>query len=116
MASQVLGKLIPRTRFLARYTKLLDRDSLRLLVINIVMCYLDYGNVAWFEGLLKKTKGKLQVAQIKLASVVLGVGPRSHIGRHELQELNWLPVESRVTQLRLSIVHNSIHQKFPSYL
>ena len=116
MASQVLGKVNSRTRFLARYTSLLDRDSLRLLANGLVLCHLDYGSVAWFEGLSKKTKGKLQVAQNKLVRVVLGLGPRSHIGRHELQELNWLPVESRVTQLRLSIVHNSIHQKFPSYL
>ena len=48
--------------------------------------------------------------------VVLGLGPRSHIGKSQFQELNWLPVEARVTQLRLNVVHNIFTHRAPTYL
>ena len=33
------------------------------------------------------------------------MGPRTHIGRDQFRELNWLPVEAKVTMARLTMVH-----------
>lgn len=33
------------------------------------------------------------------------MGPRTHIGRDQFRELNWLPVEAKVTMARLTVVH-----------
>ena len=46
----------------------------------------------------------------------MGLGPREHIGRRHFQELNWLPVQTRVTQLRLNMVHKVINNRAPVYL
>ena len=116
MATQVLGKVNTRTRFLARQARLLTRDSLRLLANSLVLCHLDYASVAWFSGLTGSTKKKLQISQNKLVRMVMGLGPRSHVGKRQFQELNWLPVESRVTQLRLNTVHNIQNHRAPNYL
>ena len=61
-------------------------------------------------------KGKLQIAQNKLIRVVLKVSPRTHIGRSCFQELNWLPVEARLSQIRLGLVYRSIYGPAPRYL
>ena len=42
--------------------------------------------------------------------------PAGHIGRGHFQELNWLPVKARVSQLRLSVVHNISNHRAPRYL
>ena len=47
----------------------------------------------------------LQTAQNKLMRVILKVGHRSHIGRSQFEELNWLPVESRIIMTRMNMIH-----------
>ena len=98
MALQVLGKVNARTKFLARKADLLDSESLRLLANCLVQCHFDYASVAWAAGLSTSLKRKL------------------HIGRRHFQELNWLPVQTRVTQLRLNMVHKVINNRAPVYL
>lgn len=44
------------------------------------------------------------------------MSPRTHIGRSCFQELNWLPVEARVSQIRLGLVYRSIYGPAPRYL
>jgi hypothetical protein len=61
-------------------------------------------------------KGKLQMSQNKLIRVVLKVSPRTHIGRSCFQELNWLPVEASVPQIRLGLVYRSIYGPAHRYL
>ena len=103
-------------QFLARKADLLDSESLRLLANCLVQCHFDYSSIVWAAGLSTSLKRKLQVSQNKLVRVVMGLGPREHIGRKHFQELNWLPVQTRVTQLRLNIVHKVINNRAPLYL
>lgn len=116
MALQVVGKVNARTKLLSRKANLLDRDSLRLLANSLVQPHFDYASMAWYGGLTEGLKQKLQVSQNKLVRVVMDLGPRDHVGRSQLQELNWLPVEARVTQLRLAMVHRIINDRAPNYL
>lgn len=116
MAIQVLGKVNARTRFLARKANLLDRESLKLLANSLVQCHFDYASVSWFGGLSVSSKKKLQVSQNKLVRVVMGLGPCDHVGRSHFKELNWLPVEARVAQLRLNMVHKIVNNRAPKYL
>jgi hypothetical protein len=61
-------------------------------------------------------KGKLQIAHNKLIRVVLKVSQHTHLGRSCFQEQNWLPVEARVSQIRLGLVYRSIYGPGPRYL
>ena len=68
-------------------------------------------------GVLSKLlKGKLQISQNKLIRVVLKVSPHIHRGRSCFRELNRLPVEARVSQIRLGLVYRSIYGSAPRYL
>ena len=81
MANKVLGKVNARTKFFARKSKLLDKDSMKVLATALIQCHFDYASTSWFGGLSKLMKGKLQIAQNKLIRVVLKVSPRTHIGK-----------------------------------
>ena len=116
VANKVLGKVNARTKFLARKSKLPDKDSMKVLATALIQCHFDYASTSWFGGLSKLMKGKLQIAQNKLIRVVLKVSPRTHIGRSCFQELNWLPVEARVSKIRLGLVYRSIYGPAPRYL
>ena len=116
MALKVMSKVNSRTRFLSRKAQFLDTASLRLLANSLVSCCFDYGLCSWYSGLSKALKHKLQVSQNKLVRVVLGLGPRIHVGKHQLQQLGWLPLEAREVQLQLRMVHNICNNKAPAYL
>uniref|UniRef100_A0A8C7QXU9 Reverse transcriptase domain-containing protein n=1 Tax=Oncorhynchus mykiss TaxID=8022 RepID=A0A8C7QXU9_ONCMY len=116
MANEVLGKVNARTMFLSRKSKLLDKDSMKVLATALIQCHFDFASTSWFGGLSRLMKGKLQIAQNKLIRVVLKVSPRTHIGRSCFQELNWLPVEARVSQIGLGLVYRSIYGHAPRYL
>ena len=73
MATKVLGKVNARTTFLSRKSKLLDKDSMKVLATALIQCNFDYASTSWFVGLPKFMKGKLQIAQNKLIRVVLNV-------------------------------------------
>ena len=95
----MLGKVNARTNFLARKSKLLDKDSMKVLDTALIQCHFDNASTSWFGGLSKRMKGKLQIARNKLIRVVLKVSPHTHIGKSCFQELNWLPVEARMSKL-----------------
>ena len=70
---------------------------------------------AWFGGLTKTLKAKLQVSQNKLVRLTLGLAPRAHVGKEHFQELGWLPLKARKKQLMLGIVHNITTNRAPEY-
>lgn len=115
MALKVLGKVNARTRYLARKAKLLDRDCLKVLASSLVQCHLNYAICSWFGGLSRALKQKLQVSQNNLIRVVLGLDYRSHVGRTQFQQLQWLPVEARAGLLQLNMVHKIIYGRAPKY-
>ena len=60
----------------------------------------------------KKTKVKSQVCQNILIRTVLKLPPRTHLDYWHL----WLPVEKRVSQLKLGHIHQIIHGSAPAYM
>ena len=56
----------------------------------------DYSACAWYEGVTTKLKTRLQIAQNKMVRVVLGMGPRVHIGQTELNRVGNLNTTDRV--------------------
>jgi len=47
---------------------------------------------------------------------VLTLPPRTNLDDSHFKLLNWLPVDKRVTMLKLSHVHNVIHGTAPNYM
>ena len=80
------------------------------------MCHFDYACSAWYSGLNKKLRNKLQVAQNKTVRFIKQETHRYRVNSHVLAELNLLKVEARVSQLRLSHAFNIFHGTSPSYL
>jgi ribonuclease P/MRP protein subunit RPP40 len=116
MACNVIKKVSSRTKFLARKSRYLDKDTMKLLAAALVQCQLDYASTSWYSNLSKTTKIKLQICQNKLIRTVLHLPPRTHLDHSHFKELNWLPVESRVNQLRLRHVHQIVYNNCPKYL
>ena len=46
----------------------------------------------------------------------MGKHNRSHVGTTEFKEINWLPVEHRVAQIKLSLVFRIVNGSAPDYL
>ncbi|XP_078019396.1 sodium channel and clathrin linker 1 isoform X3 [Epinephelus lanceolatus] len=59
MASKVLGKVSGLTKFLARTSRLLDRESMLVLANSLILSHFDFTSTSWFESLTKLLKGKL---------------------------------------------------------
>ena len=116
MARKVIRKVNCKTKFLARTSKYLDIDTLKMLANALVLCDFDYASTAWFCGLGKTYQKKLQISQNKVIRTVLKLSPRTHISYHHFKSINWLPVERRVTMLRLCWVHSILNNSSTSYL
>ena len=89
---------------------------MKVLATALIQCHFDYASTSWFGVLSKLMKGNFKIAQNKLIRVVLKVSPLTHIGRSCFQELNWLPVEARVSQIRLGLVYRSVYGSATRYL
>ena len=50
-ANKVLGKVNARTKFLARKSKLIDKDSMKVLATALIQCHFDYASTSWFGSL-----------------------------------------------------------------
>ena len=46
----------------------------------------------------------------------MGKHNRSHVGTTEFKEINWLPVEHRVAQMKLNLVYRIVNGSAPDYL
>ena len=64
----------------------------------------------------KTLKSKLQIVQNKIARYILNRGPRTHIGQKELDSIEYLNIQDRVTQLSLHLVHDIFYGNSPSYM
>ena len=116
MAQKALQKISSRTKFLARKSKYLDGETMKMLALALVQCHFDYACSSWYSSLTKKTQSKLQVSQNKLIRIILKLPVRTHLSYCHFKELNWLPVAKRVVQLKLGHVHQIVNGKAPSYL
>ena len=79
----------------------------------MIQCYCDYP--AWYPGLNKSLKKKLQILQKKTLRFILDPQPMTHINYSILKEMNMLKVEDRPKQLRLNHVLNLAHNLSPQY-
>jgi hypothetical protein len=116
MAQKSIKKISSRTKFLSRKSKYLDRETMKMLASALVQCHFDYACTSWYSSLTKKTQNKLQVSQNKLIRNILKLEVQTHLAHCHFKELNWLPVEKRVTQIKLGHVHQIVNGTAPSYL
>ena len=82
----------------------------------LIQCHFDYACSAWYSGLTKRSKLRLQVAQNKVIRFLLNVPPRAHIGPDEFRKIGMLPVEQRVNQLKLNHMYNIFNGHAPEYV
>ena len=62
-------------------------------------------------------KHKLQILQNKLMLFALDLSPRTHLDITHFLKMQWLPVDVRVEQLNLNIMHRIVHGgSAPCYL
>lgn len=116
MADSLLRKVNSRIKFLARNTKYLDQSSMKLLANALVLSHMDYACTSWYSGLTKKTKSRLQVSQNKLVRLVLKLPNRTHLNSEHFKQVNWLPINDRVNQIKVVHVHEVLQREAPSYL
>ena len=116
MGNSVIKKSNAKLKFLYRKSNFLSDHAKKLLVSALIQCHFDYSCSFWYSNLSSKIKSKLQTTQNRMIRFVLGLDPRSHIGHDQFIKINWLPVEQRVNQIRLTHTHNFFQKRAPMYL
>ena len=104
-----------KLKFLYRYSKLLNKATRKILCLALIQGHLDYACMSWFYNTNTTLQSKLQIIQNKMARFILDLGPRDHVGHHELRKCGILNVKERVTQLSLNIVYNVFYGNCPAY-
>ena len=116
IVDSVVQKVNSRLKFLYRQARFLDFKCKMSLCASLIQCHIDYACSAWYSGLSKRFKQKLQICQNKMVRFICGFSPRQSVNYSVLSSLNMLCVEDRVKQLRLNHVFNIYHNTAPSYL
>ena len=112
----IVKKVNSRLKFLYRQARFLDVKCKMSLCSALVQCHLDYACSAWYSGLSKTLKHRLQVCQNKMVRFILDMSPRESINYNVLSSIQFLNIEDRVKQLRLNHVYNIFNDRAPSYL
>jgi hypothetical protein len=114
--NKVISKCTNKIRFLYRNARQLNFSVKKLLVSSLIQCNFDYACTAWYSGLTKKSKNRLQVVQNKVIRFLLNLPARSHIGYVEFKTVGMLPVEYRVRQIKLNHMYNINCDIAPKYM
>ena len=104
-AEKVLTKVNQRTGFLARTSKFLDRKAMMTLAGALVQQYFDYACCSRYSGLTSYLKNRLQTFQNKVVKVILNLPERTHLDPSHFENLGWLKVQQKVSQIELRIMH-----------
>ena len=112
----IVKKVNCRLKFLYRQARFLDVKCKMSLCSALVQCHLDYACSAWYSGLSKLLKHRLQVCQNKMVRFILDMSPRDSINYNVLSSIQIWNIEDRVKQLRLNHVYNIFNDRAPSYL
>ena len=115
MATQVLGKINGRLKFLYRKQSFLSPSYKRLLCNALIQPHFDFANLAWYTNLTKRSKKKLQASQNKCIRFCLGMGNREHVGAVEFKKINWLPTKERYEQSILTSIYKFFNNSAPAY-
>ena len=116
IAQNIINKCSRKLRFLYRNTKHFNLITKKQLIYALIQCHFDYTCSAWYSGISKKMKCKLQCAQNKVIRYTLNTSPMKHIGAYEFILVGILPVDYRVEQLKLGHMFNIMNESAPSYL
>jgi len=116
IVDKVVNKSNAKIKFLYRQARNVNLETKKLLTSALIQCHYDYAASSWYSGLTKRNKRRLQISQNKLIRFLLNAPPRTHIGPTEFRQVNMLPVDLRVTQLKLNHVYNIINNSAPNYL
>jgi len=116
MATKVLQKINARLRFLNRNRKVLNQGLRRILCNALIQPHFDYACQAWLPNLTKALSKKIQCAQNKCIRFCLKLNSHTHLDKHHLKEINWLPVQERMN-LRICVnVYKFFNQIAPTYM
>ena len=116
IVDSIIQKVNSRLKFLYRQARFLDLECKMSLCSSLIQCHIDYASSAWYSGLSKCFKQKLQICQNKMVRFICGFSPRHTVNYTILSSLNMFNVEDRVKQLRLNHVFNIFHDISPTYL
>ena len=116
IVNNIIGKVHSRLKFLYRHDDCLSMSLRKTLSSALMLCHFDYSCSAWYSGLSKLLKRKLQVAQNKVIRFIKQLGLRERITNAILSELNLVNVDTRVKQLKLNHVHKIVNNKCPSFM
>ena len=116
IVDSIVQKVNSRLKFLYRQARFLDLKCKMSLCSSLIQCHIDYASSAWYSGLSKSFKQKLQICQNKMVRFICGFSSRHSVDYTILSSMNMLNVEDRVKQLRLNHVFNIFHDTAPSYL
>ena len=116
MALNVINKISSKIKFLYRKNRFLTPDLRRLLCNSLIQPHFDYACSSWYPFLTQNLKNKIQIMQNKCIRFCLKLDSMSHIGKNELEKINWLNTYDRYRQNLCTIVFNSLHGKCPLYI
>ena len=102
---------IQRIKVICRY---LTEDSVKTLMMGLVMSHLDYCNTV-LAGLPDIDIKRMQHVQIIAAKMILQRG-KMESSTQCLKELHWLPIRGRVKHKILTLVHKYLQGLAPGYL
>jgi len=105
---------LSQLRNIADVRHCLSRRAVESLVHAFVTSRLDYCNALLF-GTSTSSLQKLQYVQNAAARLLTGTGKRRHI-TPVLQELHWLPLQSRIQYKLMLLTYKALHDKAPDYL
>ena len=112
----IVKKVNSRLKSLYRQARFLDVKCKMSLCSALVQCHLDYACSAWYSGLSKMLKHRLQVCQNKMVIFILDMSPWESINYNVLSSIQILNIEDRVKQMRLNHLYNIFNDRAPSSL
>ena len=112
----IIKKANARIKFLYRFKDILNQKCRKILCSALIQCHFDYCCSAWFTGLKKMQKKKLQIVQNRMVRFILNLDYMSHIGQQLLDKLEMLNVEDRAKQLQLNHVFKIFRGLCPEYM
>ena len=71
-------------------------NTKKQLAMALIQCHFDYACLAWYSGLTKRMKHRLQCAQNKIIRYILNLSAITHIGLEEFKIVQMIPVEYRI--------------------
>ncbi len=101
-------------RNIARIRPFLSRPDAERLIHAFITSRLDYCN-SLFGGLPANSVKRLQYIQNSAARVLTHTSARHHI-TPVLQQLHWLPVQSRIEFKTLILTYKAVHRQAPDYI